>query len=841
MLEQRRATPKKSFYHDTEAMPPRPKKETMLGRLFRELRLPTETHDRRSITEAVVSQRRGLRGELSGLLEAAKIISDITQRPEIPAQLESTVRQAAGLQMELNPGLESDKSTELIQGRIGLAEPTSEPLFVQESLPLSEYDRLESLYSRASTEDERKKVIISLIEQSKNETKEGRCAMAVLLQISRDYLTSDAQMSELIADAVLIQTSHNRKEMTLLVRNLLEIKLPRTQQHKEELIEKELTNEEQTLALELANDVLALRTGIKSKDKKHKREFEDRLWSLERSFRKQAQKSSDGRKANTSEFSWVRGYEAYKLYSTMLSEIKNEKTLQKFQLDAKATSDTLPSHALKAALRAALNDLRAGKIINNNPIRKEQIDEWDESLSDTTALTQQFLDSLPKPEPMPHLQDLDETPELTKDELEQLANKGDILREKGDDTLLPNLTFSWSYEEPSFSSENDEFKTNDETYREDDSSDLEKTLDLAEVTSTREKPLLTKQERTRARRKKFLETPQDQELPDLGFPADIVNPETTERTLEPTSDSWTFEEPQISLEDRREEELEPDQEEELFNKPEQIPSRKKRSPQDQNKEFLDLGFPKELEEIEESVKTRRDEKKKNTIQTMSDLKNQLLSFDRQIEKLKQEERNTRFFKGGVRKRLERTRMARELINAKHEELLKEQGEEPTETSLEKIETQLFEQREDIARLQSIYDKAWFGRSEKLRQLEQAKTHRTELLKRRNQLRKELGQEIEIETSDISITESSPETKWETLLENIKTELNHKRREILQLKSVYDKAWFGRETKRKQFEETKNDFIRYARKLKETHKDKKNKELNDYLDAVEKALFDEWKE
>ncbi len=54
MLEQRRATPKKSFYHDTEAMPPRPKKgknregkelpkkETMLGRLFRELRLPTE-------------------------------------------------------------------------------------------------------------------------------------------------------------------------------------------------------------------------------------------------------------------------------------------------------------------------------------------------------------------------------------------------------------------------------------------------------------------------------------------------------------------------------------------------------------------------------------------------------------------------------------------------------------------------------------------------------------------------------------------------------------------------------------------------------------------------------
>ncbi|HAU66134.1 TPA: hypothetical protein DCW61_02185 [Candidatus Uhrbacteria bacterium] len=164
-----------------------------------------------------------------------------------------------------------------------------------------------------------------------------------------------------------------------------------------------------------------------------------------------------------------------------------------------------------------------------------------------------------------------------------------------------------------------------------------------------------------------------------------------------------------------------------------------------------------------------------------------------------------------------------------------------EKLLENIERLVVEQRKKIAQLQSVYDKAWFGRGKKLQELETAKTKRTELLKKRNEVRKEAGI---IDIEDDLMTETTTENKLEKLLENIKAELGKKRTEILRLKSKYDKAWFGRETKHKQFEEAKKDFILYARKLKETHKDIKNiknKELNEYLDAFEKNLFDEWKE
>jgi hypothetical protein len=189
--------------------------------------------------------------------------------------------------------------------------------------------------------------------------------------------------------------------------------------------------------------------------------------------------------------------------------------------------------------------------------------------------------------------------------------------------------------------------------------------------------------------------------------------------------------------------------------------------------------------------------------------------------------------------LTQTSKARELIGAKYEELLTKQEKQSPEESLQKIETQLFQQRENIARLQSAYDKAWFGRAEKLKELEAAKIRRTELLKKRNALQKKPGEKIDIDGSRIETKESSSEKKLETLFQNIKTELDKKRTDILRFKSIYDKAWFGRETKRKQFEEAKKDYVLYARKLKETHKDLK--ELNDYMDTVEKALFDEWGE
>jgi len=453
---------------------------------------------------------------------------------------------------------------------------------------------------------------------------------------------------------------------------------------------------EQKTALELANDVLALRTGVKNKDKEHKRELEDRLWSLERSLRQHVEKSSD--KKDTLEHEWIRGYETYKLYSTMLSEIIKDEELEKFQSDAKATS-ALISHTLKATLRAALNDLRTGRITNNS-IKKERVGEWDESLSDTTVLTQTFLESLPKAEPSTHLQDLDQTPLLTQDELKRLADTGNILREEEDDHSLPDLNASWSFKEPQISLEDDEnLELDPETYQGEGVAGLEKTVDMAEITSIEENALLTKQEQTRARRKRSSEIA-NEGLPDLGFPLDIRNVGETE-----------------------------------------------------NQELSDLGFPKELGEIEESIQTRQEEKKKNDIQLLSELKNQLLSFDRQIDKLTQEEKNTRFFKGTIRKRLAQAQKTRGVIEIKHEDLLREQGKQFPEKSLQKIETQLSQQREEIARLQSVYDKAWFGRGEKLKRLEEAKIRRTDLLKRRNDLRKETGEEIEMEESEIQTEES----------------------------------------------------------------------------------------
>src|SRR3990167_9296400 len=54
---------------------------------------------------------------------------------------------------------------------------------------------------------------------------------------------------------------------------------------------------------------------------------------------------------------------------------------------------------------------------------------------------------------------------------------------------------------------------------------------------------------------------------------------------------------------------------------------------------------------------------------------------------------------------------------------------PFETRFEKIlqniERQLAQQREEIVRLKSVYDKAWFGRGKKLQELEAVKTKRTE--------------------------------------------------------------------------------------------------------------------
>ena len=224
----------------------------------------------------------------------------------------------------------------------------------------------------------------------------------------------------------------------------------------------------------------------------------------------------------------------------------------------------------------------------------------------------------------------------------------------------------------------------------------------------------------------------------------------------------------------------------------------------------DLGFPAYLEPTYQEPET-----KEIKLHHAHELENQLLSFDQHIKKLQQEEQKT-WLKGAIRKRLEQARQARDTIWNTHEDLLKEvRGD--YQGLLQSIETQLAQQREEIVRLQTIYDKAWFKRDEKFQQLEKAKNIRTDLLKKRMEIRQKAGI---IDHENTPTIKASPEYQQEKLLENIKTELRKKREQVLQFKSAYDKAWWPpeRNTKRKQFEEAKKEFSLYSKKLKETYKE-----------------------
>ena len=61
-----------------------------------------------------------------------------------------------------------------------------------------------------------------------------------------------------------------------------------------------------------------------------------------------------------------------------------------------------------------------------------------------------------------------------------------------------------------------------------------------------------------------------------------------------------------------------------------------------------------------------------------------------------------------------------------------------QTTLRNLETQIANQRVHIQELQTIHDKAWFGKTKKLRAVELAKKRRDILLKERRDLRERLG-------------------------------------------------------------------------------------------------------
>ena len=151
-----------------------------------------------------------------------------------------------------------------------------------------------------------------------------------------------------------------------------------------------------------------------------------------------------------------------------------------------------------------------------------------------------------------------------------------------------------------------------------------------------------------------------------------------------------------------------------------------------------------------------------------------------------------------------------------------------EKLLTNIEAQLAQQREEIVRLQSIYDKAWFGRGKKLQELEAAKTKRTELLKKRNEVRKEAGM---IDIGDHLATEAATENKLEKLLGNIETQLAQQREEIVRLQSIYDRAWFGRGEKLKRLEEAKTRRTDLLKKRNEVAKKvREEQDMNETIKA-----------
>lgn len=151
-----------------------------------------------------------------------------------------------------------------------------------------------------------------------------------------------------------------------------------------------------------------------------------------------------------------------------------------------------------------------------------------------------------------------------------------------------------------------------------------------------------------------------------------------------------------------------------------------------------------------------------------------------------------------------------------------------EKLLGNIETQIAEQREEIVRLQSIYDKAWLGRGKKLKELEAAKTKKTELLKKRNEIQKKTGLDIDIDEKEF--VEPPLEKKFEKRLENIEKEIVSQRQEIVQLQSVYDKAWFGRGEKLKRLEEAKTKRTNLLKQRSEITKELEELRLRETIRA-----------